>query len=303
MLTQAAPIPTASSTPDELQGTQTPTPIILPATPTVTPSLDPRPTYQAATAIAVQTELYNIQATQTALANPNPVRELIIGQTSKGKSIRAIQIGNGKLNIVLVGGLHAGFAPGTVTLAEEIAAYYSSNLSEIPPDVRLHIIPNANPDSPQATGRIAGRLNPNEVDLNRNWDCEWKRNALWGEKSVKGGSGPFSELETQALREYFLRNQPVAVVVWEARAAGGMASPGGCGIQSLFSESLAKIYGGAAGYKVAAFEAYSVTGDITNWLDAQGIPAISVLLPDYEKSDLDRNLKAVQTVMRTYSGR
>jgi len=290
-------------------GTLTPTggPVLDTPTPTLppeegTPSLTPDflATGQAATAIALKSQLEEIKATQTALANP--IRELIIGQTVKGTPIRAVQLGTGTRNIVLVGGMHAGFAPGTRRLAEEILAYYTERLDEIPPEIKLHIITNANPDSPLATGEKSGRLNSNGVDLNRNWDCDWRQRATWGSEPISGGTAPFSELETQALAEYFDRTQPVAVVFWEARARGGQASPGGCGMQSLFSESLAQIYGKGAGYKAIAFEAYAVNGDATNWLDAKGIPAISVLLPDYDKTDLVSNLKAVQFLLESYSG-
>ncbi len=251
-----------------------------------------------ASAATLQSQLDAIKVTQTALASP--IRELIIGQTARGTQIWAAQLGTGTRNIVLVGGLHAGFAPATVEIAEYIANYYKSRLDQIPAEVKLHIITNANPDSPFAPGEISGRLNSSGTDLNRNWDCEWRQNATWGSQTISGGSQPFSELETQVLREYFLRIQPVGVVFWEARAAGGMAAPGGCGQQSLFSESLAQIYGSAAGYKVAKFEAYAVNGDATNWLDAQGIPAISVLLPDYSNPDPENNLKAVQELLKIY---
>lgn len=243
-------------------------------------------------------QMRDIQATQTELANP--VRQPIIGQTAEGTNISALQLGTGTRNVVLVGGLHAGFAPATVMLADEVADYYATHLQEIPPKIKLHIISNANPDSPPMMGERDGRLNSNEVDLNRNWDCDWKRVAKWGSANVSGGSAPFSELETQALREYFTRTQPVAVIFWEARSAGGLAAPGGCGLQSLFSESLAQIYGSAAGYKIAQFEAYAVNGDATNWLDAQGIPAISVLLPDYNNPDIERNLQAVRALLESY---
>lgn len=293
------------------QGYDTLTPTIGPSlhTPTPTspleegtpsPTLDFLATSQAETAVALKSQLEEINATQTALANP--IRELIIGRTAKGTPIRVVQLGTGTRNIVLVGGMHAGFAPGTRRLAEEILAYYTERLDEIPPEIKLHIITNANPDSPLAPGEKSGRLNSNGVDLNRNWDCDWRQRATWGSEPISGGTAPFSELETQALAEYFDRTQPVAVIFWEARARGGQASPGGCGMQSLFSESLAQIYGKGAGYKAIAFEAYAVNGDATNWLDAKGIPAISVLLPDYDKTDLVSNLKAVQVLLESYSG-
>jgi len=41
-----------------------------------------------------------------------------------------------------------------------------------------------------------------------------------------------------------------------------------------------------------------VHGDATNWLDKQGIPAISVLLTDYTATDFEQNLAALKAVMR-----
>lgn len=262
------------------------------------PTINLLATSQAKTAEALKLQLDGIKATQTAMASP--VRELIIGYTPRQSQIRVIQLGYGTRNIVLVGGLHAGFAPATVTLAEDLADYYSDHLDEIPADLKLHIILNANPDSPEAPGELPGRLNSNDVDLNRNWDCDWTQTAKWGGANVSGGSEPFSELETQALREYFIRNQPVGVVFFEARASGGMVAPGGCGLESIFSESLAQLYGQAAKYRVALFEAYAVNGDATNWLDKQGIPAVSVLLPDYNETDWSTNLEAVQVLLESY---
>ncbi|NJN53336.1 MAG: hypothetical protein HC804_00430 [Anaerolineae bacterium] len=92
-----------------------------------------------------------------------------------------------------------------------------------------------------------------------------------------------------------------AVVFWQGRAALGLSSPGACGDESLVSRPLAQVYGGASDYRIADFEELvnqEVTGDVTNWLDAQGIPAISVLLPDYRVSDFEHNLPAVQALMQ-----
>jgi hypothetical protein len=40
-----------------------------------------------------------------------------------------------------------------------------------------------------------------------------------------------------------------------------------------------------------------LNGDATNWLDAQGIPAIAVLLPDYTGPDWFPNLEAMEAVL------
>ena len=42
----------------------------------------------------------------------------------------------------------------------------------------LMIIPVANPDG-LAYGGLRGRSNADGVDLNRNWSCEWSREAYW----------------------------------------------------------------------------------------------------------------------------
>ena len=198
-----------------------------------------------------------------------------IGKSVNQQPIEVVRIGNGPRNIVLVGGKHAGYAPGSVQLARKVAQYFGDNPQVVPPDVTLHVVLNANPDSPNAPGRKSGRLNAHEVDLNRNWDCGWKQDALWATQPVSGGSAPFSEPETQALRDFLVDLRPSAVVFWGAKAAGGLVSPGGCKDKSLASEDLARVYATSAGYEQGAFEAYAVTGDASNWLAGQGIPAIA----------------------------
>ena len=55
---------------------------------------------------------------------------------------------------------------------------------------------------------------------------------------------------------------------------------------------------------MADFEALvntEVFGDATNWLDSQGIPAISVLIKEYTATDFEENLAAVEAVMQFYA--
>jgi hypothetical protein len=216
--------------------------------------------------------------------------------------LAAHQFGDGEKVVLLVGGLHAGFAPGSVELAQEAISYFSGHPEEIPADIALLILPNVNPDSAPAPGQLAGRLNGNSVDLNRNWDCRWVAAPLWGgvPQPGLGGTAPFSEPEVQAFVDLVTARQPKAVVFWQGRAALGLSSPGACGDDSLVSRPLAQVYGDASGYKVADFEELvnqEVNGDVTNWLDSQAIPAISVLLPDYRTSDFSNNLPAILAVL------
>ncbi len=79
----------------------------------------------------------------------------------------------------------------------------------------LYILRSLNPDG-ETLGNVAeGRLNGNGVDLNRNFDVGWK--AEWRSDGCSslpgtGGSGPGSEPETQALKD-FLRSRDVEVLI------------------------------------------------------------------------------------------
>lgn len=297
-----SPTPTATTTsrmaptgtptpPDTLPGQPTP----VPATPTGTPTRTRTPPTATPNQIvfAQQTQLAGVRLTQTAIAMPADS----IGKSVNGLPIEVIRIGSGLKQIVLVGGLHAGFAPGTVELARQMAGHFRANPNAVPVNATLHIVINANPDSRKAPGDKAGRLNAHNVDLNRNWGCNWVADARWSNQAVSGGSAAFSEPETVALRNYLLKIQPEAVVFWEARAQPPFVAAGGCGTQSRVSEPLARAYATAAGYQEHPFQAYAVTGDATNWLDDQRIPAISVLLSDYNEPDFAGNLKAVQALL------
>ena len=288
----AEPDPTPTTTAVRLT---LPTPIIPAAAATETATVEPSPT-----------------ATAVARITPTPTRTLptpvvtTIGQSVGGLPVEAVRIGTGPTVLTFVGGLHAGFAPGTVDLAQQVVAYFTENLAEVPPELTLLIVLNANPDSPRAPGQLAGRLNGNGVDLNRNWDCRWTPSPPWGQDSPEGmgGTEPFSEPEVRSLANFIVAQQSRAVVFWQAKAAEGLVSPGECSEETAVSQTLADIYGGATSYRVADFERLvntEVHGDATNWLDKQGIPAISVLLTDYTATDFEENLAAIQSVMRFYA--
>ncbi|WP_420628253.1 protein kinase domain-containing protein [Candidatus Leptofilum sp.] len=254
-------------------------------------------------------------ATATAVPSPSPTQSVLlptpaittIGQSANGAPLEVVRLGSGSTTLLFVGGLHAGFAPGTVELANQVIDYFTENLAEIPPEIMLLILPNVNPDSPRAPGQLAGRLNGNGVDLNRNWDCRWVANPPWGSEAAVeglGGSEPFSEPEIRSLSNFIVAQESTAVIFWQARSAQGLVSPGECAEDSTVSQTLADVYGGATDYRVADFEDLlntEVRGDATNWLDSQGIPAISVLITDYTATDFEENLAAIEAVMQFYA--
>lgn len=254
---------------------------------------DVRVNSQAEPTINTGTSPETIPVNRTSL-EPQTIE---IGRSANGSPITATRLGNGSQAVIFVGGFHAGFAPGTVQLAERAITYFEANGNEIPTDVSLYIIPIANPDSVgRGVETKEGRLNGNGVDINRNWDCTWSHTAQWRNTPVNPGSFAFSEPESQALRDFFLSVQPSAVVFWEAK--GNLVIPGRCGGQfHSRSQSLSSVYGVAAGYEYGFITGYTITGDVADWLDSQGFPAIAILLSDYTATDWQKNLAGMQAVL------
>lgn len=280
------------------RATNTPTP---PPTDTPIPTNTPIPS-----ATPMPTLTLTPSPTPTPTNTPDPGPEWIeIGRSVQDHPLEVVRIGTGHNNVILVGGLHAGFVPGSVTLANRAIDHFSQNPDDIPASVTLFIVPNANPDSPYNPGELAGRLNANGVDLNRNWDCRWTADPSWRNivRPGMGGTTPLSEPETRALADFILAQNPQAVIFWQAVYTNGLASPGNCGVRNQNSEELAGTYGLAAGYRIADFEQLTnqvINGDVSNWLDSQGIAAVSILLSNYTNADWNNNLAGILATLRAY---
>ena len=220
----------------------------------------------------------------------------VLGQSAGGHDIELMRFGNGPQSVLLVGGIHSGTAPNTVEVAQQLINYFVTNITAVPNNVTLYIIPNLNPDAVVAPGEARGRLNANGVDLNRNWDCHWERDAQVFSETVagSGGSEPFSEPEVQALKTFIEQNNPQAILFWGASSRqSGWVSPGACEIRSLVSVPLVQYYALPANYeyisRLEVAPADNLTGDVSSWLDDQGIPAIFVILSKFDRESLDFN--------------
>lgn len=245
--------------------------------------------------------------------------ETVIGTSVNGSNITAYHFGTGEKELLFIGGIHGGYSWNTALVGYELIDYLDVNPNLIPDDITVTVIPVLNPDGLKATvgtfgrfeaseavgvsetSRIAGRFNSNDVDLNRNFDCEWSETGTWQNKEVSGGSTPFSEPEAVAIKNYIAAHKPTATVVWFS--SEGKVYPSACnGTPNKESITLAATFANAAGYAVAPeFNAYDITGDMVNWMAKQNIPAISVLLTDYKNTEWDKNLAGVQAVISTYS--
>ena len=259
--------------------------------------------------------------------NYNPESFELLGTSTEDRAIRAFKFGNGDKKIVYIGAIHGGYEWNTALLSYELIDYLTANPDVIPDDIQISVIPVANPDGLYkvmgTSGRffasdapqfdyadeityqdlaVRGRFNANEVDLNRNFDCNWKSDAIWRTYDVSGGTAPFSEPESAALRDYLLREKPVAVIVFHSASNGvytsfcnGDALPG--------TEELLKTYSEASGYPLYNdYPYYEVTGDIGDWLSTVDIPAISVELSTHTAIEWDRNKAALEALLKLYSG-
>ncbi len=242
-----------------------------------------------------------------------------LGTSVEGRPIIAYNYGNGEERLVFVGGIHGGYSWNTVLVAYELMNYLEKNPEVIPDNVRVTVIPVMNPDAlavvVDAEGRflpedvsvakaktIESRLNANDVDLNRNFDCEWQESGTWQSRTVSGGSSVFSEPESQAFRNFVASSTPAAVVVWYS-AAGGVFASSCHNDVSEETGDLTRIFAEASGYKAyEEFDFYEITGDMVNWLAKEKIPAISVLLSNHTNVEWDENRKGIEALLNYYAG-
>lgn len=242
----------------------------------------------------------------------------VIGTSAGGSDITAYHFGEGEKEVLFVGGVHGGYSFNTALLGFELVDYFTENLNAVPNGLRVTVIPVLNPDGLDtvvgSTGRfsasrapssvearIPGRFNADEVDINRNFDCEWTANATWQAQTVSGGDEPFSEPEARALRDYVESNGVDAAVVYFSQAGGVYASNCRNGVLPE-TTALVNTYAKASGYPAfEEFDYYEITGDMVNWMAKENVPAISVLLTDHKNTEWAKNKAGIDAVLEYLS--
>ncbi len=220
----------------------------------------------------------------------------IIGYSVEGRRIEAYTVGWGARHVVFVGAIHGGSEYATGDLVARAAEYFRLRAAEVSPALALVFIPYANPDG-LAVGHVrAGRFNANLVDLNRNWDCAWQPQSKWNEVTVSGGAAPFSEPETQALRDYLLRLEPALVVFYHSQA--GTVATGACAPALPASDDAGRAAARATGYRYTEDAFYEVSGDSVGYLNQQGVPAIEIELWTHSSMDWNINLAGMRALMQ-----
>ena len=218
----------------------------------------------------------------------------VIGYSVAGRRIEAYTVGWGSRPLVFVGAIHGGAEWATGDLVARAAEYFRLRAAEAPPALSFVFIPYANPDGLAAGHVRAGRFNAHQVDLNRNWDCNWASESKWNDETVSGGPAAFSEPETLALRDYLLRLQPALVVFYHSRA--GTVAAGACAESLPRSVAAARLAARVTGYRYTEENFYEVSGDAAGYLNQQGIPAIEIELWTHSNMDWEINTAGMRAL-------
>lgn len=266
--------------------------------------------------VTVEPVVSEVTPTEEVMAVRGPVSN--IGKSVSGTDIEAYHFGTGEEEILFIAGIHGGYSWNTALLGFEIVDWLKANETKIPENITVTVIPVLNPDGlSKVTGktgrfaaadvnkseavRVTGRFNGNEVDINRNFNCEWKSVGTWQNKEVSGGKAPFSEPESEAINNYVNGNKPTAVVAWYSAAGGVYSSECKAGVLPETVE-LTNLFAKASGYRAfEKYDHYEITGDMINWFAGQKVPAISVLLTNHNDIELNKNIAGVEAMLKYYA--
>ena len=170
----------------------------------------------------------NAYLADLAATRPNLARVVVLGQSLEGRAIHGLEIAgpNGALDpavrpsVLYNGCQHARewVSPMTATyIADQLVRGYGMDpgLTDLLDNSTVYVAPVVNPDGyvyTWTTDRLWRKNRRNNgngsfgVDLNRNWGFEWGGvgSSSNGFSETYRGAAPFSEPETQALRDFIL---------------------------------------------------------------------------------------------------
>jgi murein tripeptide amidase MpaA len=228
-------------------------------------------------------------APQFPTSTPQPFFEgpFVYGTSFGGRPLLAYRFGIGPSVRAIIGAIHGGYEWNTVVLVSETLKYLQEDPTLVPDGVTLYAIPCANPDGYAASRGLDGRVNGNGVDLNRNWDYQWQPTATHGTRPVNAGTHPFSEPETEALRDFILERDVEAAIFYHSAMARVFY---GAEQDQSATYELAVVVSEATGYSIAAgIPGQITTGDAVDWMSAQGLAGIEVELTNHEDIEWERN--------------
>ena len=244
---------------------------------------------------------------QTATAYPDIVRVSTVGKSLEGRDILAVKISDEPAvddpaePAVLFMSLHHAREHLTVEMALEVIRLFTEGYGHDPALTNLvntreiWVLPNINPDGGEydiATGvyqywrknRQSNSDGSIGVDLNRNYGYGWGDDA--GSSGIPGadtyrGPTPFSEPETQVVRDFVLAHTDIAAAITFHTYAELILYPyGNMNLQKDMNKVDLSTFKALAGQMAAtngytpqiASDLYTTSGDTVDWLyGARGI--------------------------------
>jgi hypothetical protein len=236
---------------------------------------------------------------RTSLVLSNGQQPEIIGYSTDGRSLEVYTFGDGEQERMIVAGIHGGDEWNTITLANQLIRHLNQNPSLLPDDITLYILPNLNPDGEARAHNKYGRLNRNGVDLNRNfpvnWKQEWSRDGCWNYLPTSGGTGPGSEVETQALMKFIDSHHLQVLISYHSAALG--VFPGGLPWEED-STRLAQSIAEVTSYSFPPLDTgCTYSGTLADYAVSAGIAAVDLELTNHFDTDFDQNLQVLDVVL------
>lgn len=238
------------------------------------------------------------------------LKPLEIGRTVNGQKISCYRIGSGPKKILMLGAVH-GNEIGTVKLTHHLINWFDPDQY---PNLTVYFIPCLNSDGYQEAlqnpdyfggGRI-GRVNANNVDLNRNFDtpsfqttADWTHGKNYEEKTeVFAGDCVNSEPETQALTELIKSRNIKTVFSFHNAGADIVGNP------IPPAPKLAKIFSQIINYRYLTDDdwlKFHQTGSSYEWCTINKIALLEIEASNRYGSDWAKQKPAVEAVLKELS--
>jgi len=263
------------------------------------------------------TELMNLTNAYPALTQLIPLR-----QTYENRTIWAVKVSDnvtkdeGEPNFTVFGGIHAGEWPGVevaLNFLKFLVTNYSINatVKRLVDGSQVWVVPMLNPDGHvyvETTGNWRKNRHPytggTGVDLNRNFGHLWGQEAgQTPDASDYCGPSPFSENETQAVRDLVVIHRPVATISYHT-SGGNILYPWGSTLDStpvdqrlpLLAYNMSLTMPAGRRYvpeRASSF--YSATGDTDDYFYANLsiLPFTIELYKGYESTPHESELPAI----------
>jgi len=240
--------------------------------------------------------------TATPVNSPTPEKKqwhMVIGQSVEGRPLEVYRFGDGPAERLIVAGIHGGSEWNTIALADELIAHLEDHPELVPQNNSLFILRNINPDGDARAHSPDGRVNANGVDLNRNWDADWKkawrRSGCWSLRATTAGPYPASEPETQALMDFLLARNVDALINYHSAALGIFPSGNPPHPDSI---RLAEAIAAVSRYPYPPINTNCrYSGTLVDWALNIGIAGVDVELTDHLHTDFKVNLRILSVLL------